>query len=452
MDSQTLLNLGLVLLFVVVGGVFAATEIALVSLRESQLVQLKQRSARGARVASVARDPNRFLAAVQIGVTVAGFFSAAYGGSTLAPDVAPVLERLGLSEGAADATALVLMTLLIAYLSLVLGELVPKRLALQRSAALAVVVAPPLDRFATAMRPVIALLSLSTNAVVRLLGGYRRRRVRSCPRKSCATSSRPMRVSTRRSVGSSVTSSRRGRSSLREVMQPRGDVEFLPGSLSLAQASEQVASRSHSRFPVMDDDFDDVSGFLHVRDLLGVDADDPRHVRDVQREILTLPSTNKVLPTVSLMRKRGVHLALVVDEYGGTDGIAVTLEDLVEEIVGEIRDEYDEPDAGRAEPGRVDGAMSLEDFNDHTGLELPDGDYDTVAGYLVARVGRIPDVGDSVAVGDTLLEVVAMIGMRVTAIRVGNGPGGGHERRRGPREGRTVGRRSPSGSLSERSP
>ena len=201
-------------------------------------------------------------------------------------------------------------------------------------------------------------------------------------------------------------------------MQPRGDVEFLPGSLSLAQASELVGSRSHSRFPVMDEGFDDVTGFLHVRDLLGVDADDPRHVRDVQREILTLPSTNKVLPTVSLMRKRGDHLALVVDEYGGTDGI-VTLEDLVEEIVGEIRDEYDEPDAGRDEPGVVHGAMSLEDFNDHTGLELPDGDYDTVAGYLVARVGRIPDVGDSVAVGDAVIEVVAMTGMRVTAIRVG---------------------------------
>eukprot|EP01032_Pedospumella_encystans_P038990 gene38990-44201_t len=134
MDFQTLVNFGLVLLFVIVGGVFAATEIALVSLRESQLSQLERSGSRGAKVASVARNPNRFLAAVQIGVTVAGFFSAAYGGSTLAPDVAPYLVDLGLPDGAADTVALVVMTLLIAYLSLVLGELVPKRLALQKSA------------------------------------------------------------------------------------------------------------------------------------------------------------------------------------------------------------------------------------------------------------------------------------------------------------------------------
>src|SRR5512139_4132504 len=161
MDGDTLLSFSLVLVFVLVGGVFAATEIALVSLRDSQLVQLERGSARGARVASVARNPNRFLAAVQIGVTVAGFFSAAYGGSTLAPDLAPYLEHLGLPEDAATTTALVVMTLLIAYLSLVLGELVPKRLALQRSTGLSLAVAPPLDSFATLMRPVIWLLSVS---------------------------------------------------------------------------------------------------------------------------------------------------------------------------------------------------------------------------------------------------------------------------------------------------
>ncbi|HEY9354148.1 MAG TPA: DUF21 domain-containing protein, partial [Nocardioides sp.] len=171
MDSQTFLSLGLVLVFVLVGGVFAATELALVSLRESQLTALERKGSRGARVAEVARDPNRFLAAVQIGVTVAGFLSAAYGGSAIAPDVAPYLERLGLSEALAETTALIVLTLFIAYLSLVLGELVPKRLALQKAAGISLAVAPVLDRFATVMRPVIWLLSVSTDAVVRLLGG-----------------------------------------------------------------------------------------------------------------------------------------------------------------------------------------------------------------------------------------------------------------------------------------
>jgi putative hemolysin len=171
MDTQTFVNFGLVLLFVLVGGVFAATEIALVSLRESQLSAIERDGPRGARVAAVARDPNRFLAAVQIGVTVAGFFSAAYGGSTLAPDLAPYLEVLGLGPDAAQTTALVVLTLVIAYLSLVLSELVPKRLALQKAAGVSMAAAPVLDRFATLMRPVIWLLSLSTNALVRLLGG-----------------------------------------------------------------------------------------------------------------------------------------------------------------------------------------------------------------------------------------------------------------------------------------
>ncbi len=171
MDVNTIINLALVLIFVLVGGVFAATEMALVSLRPSQLARLEQEGARGAKVASLARDPNTFLAAVQIGVTVAGFLSAAYGASTLAPDVSPALTAVGLSDGAADNVALVLMTLLIAYLSLVLGELVPKRFALQRSAGLAVAVAPPLSRFATVMKPVIWFLSISTNAIVRILGG-----------------------------------------------------------------------------------------------------------------------------------------------------------------------------------------------------------------------------------------------------------------------------------------
>ena len=419
-DSQTLLNLGLVVVFVLVGGVFAATEIALVSLRDSQLTNLERTSARGAKVAAVARDPNRFLAAVQIGVTVAGFFSAAYGGSTLAPDLAPYFERLGLPEGAAEATALVVMTLLIAYLSLVLGELVPKRLALQKAAGLSLAVAPPLDRFAHAVRPVIWLLSVSTNAVVRALGG-------DPHATSEELSEEELRdlVSTHASLGEQERKIVQdvldaSQTSLKEVMRPRGDVAFLDARLPLLEAAERVRTLPYSRYPVTDGGFDDVVGFLHLRDLLDVTRGDRRRVSDVQREVLRLPGTNRVLPSVSTMRHEGTHLAVVVDEYGGTDGI-VTLEDLVEELVGEIRDEYDatEPPA-EADPGRtvVDGALRLEDFTEQTGIALEDGAYETVAGYLIARLGRIPEVGDSVDADGLTLEVAEMSGQRVTRIAV----------------------------------
>ena len=155
MTASTWIDIALVLLFIAVGGLFAGTEIALVSLRESQLVQLEKAGGRGARVAAVARNPNRFLAAVQIGVTVAGFFSAAFGASTLAPALHPLLVSWGLRPGPADTVALIALTLVIAYLSLVLGELVPKRLAMQRSVRVATLVGPPLDAFATAMTPVV---------------------------------------------------------------------------------------------------------------------------------------------------------------------------------------------------------------------------------------------------------------------------------------------------------
>jgi putative hemolysin len=417
MDSQTLLNLGLVVLFVLVGGVFAATEIALVSLRDSQLSHLERTSARGDKVAAVARDPNRFLAAVQIGVSVAGFFSAAYGGSTLAPDLAPYLERLGLPEGAADATALVVMTLLIAYLSLVLGELVPKRLALQRAAGLSLAVAPPLDRFAHAVRPVIWLLSASTNAVVRLVGG-------DPHATSEELSDEELRdlVSTHEGLGEQERKIvqdvfNASQTTLKEVMRPRGDVEFLEARLPLTEAAPRVQGLPYSRYPVVGDGFDDVIGFLHVRDLLDVGAEDRRRVRDVRREVLRLPATNRVLPSVSTMRQEGTHLAVVVDEYGGTDGI-VTLEDLVEELVGDIRDEYDAAQTALPTDGAagVDGALRLEDFTEQTGVDLEDGAYETVAGYLIARLGRIPDVGDVIDTGDAELEVTEMTGHRVTRL------------------------------------
>ena len=419
-DGQTFVNLALVVLFVLVGGVFAATELALVSLRESQVSRIEQRGARGARVAAVARDPNRFLAAVQIGVTVAGFLSAAYGGSTLAPDVAPYFVDLGLAAEAADTVALVAMTLLIAYLSLVLGELVPKRLALQRSAELAMVTAPVLDRFATGMRPVIWLLSVSTNAMVRLLGGdphATNDQVSDEELRDIVSTHEGLGDDERRIVTDVFAATR---STLKEVMRPRGEVDFVDGELALVDAAGWVADRPYSRYPVTAGSFDEVTGFLHVRDLVALDPDDRRTVAQVQREVLMLPSTNRVLPSVSVLRESGTHLAVVVDEYGGTDGI-VTLEDLVEEIIGDIRDEYDEERPERADPvgtSVLPGGLRIEDFAEETGVELVDGDYETVAGYVIAELGRMPEIGDAVHVGETRIEVVAMEGRRVTQVSV----------------------------------
>lgn len=459
MDAGTLASLGLVLLFVLVGGVFAGAEIALVSLRESQIEQLARQGRRGERVASVARDPNRFLAAVQIGVTVAGFFSAAYGASTIAPDLVPLLTSWGMGEGAAGALALVVMTLLIAYLSLVFGELVPKRLALQRASAVSLAVAPVLDGFATLMRPVIALLSASTNGVVRLFGGDPARTGEAMSedelRDLVATHEGLPDVE--REIISDVFSA--ADRTLAEVMRPRHAVVFLDADQTLTEAVASVSNQPYSRYPVRDGSVDHILGFVHVRDLFvaalaaqeGRDLDlsrlhlagnddagaallDPgtrgeqaTHVRDLARRIVVLPGTNTLLPAMTTMRRERIHIATVIDEYGGTDGI-VTLEDLVEELVGEIHDEHDRPGGVTPPPGTgegpasVPGGATLEDVEDTVGITLPEGPYETIGGLVMDHLDRVATVGDSVEVdidGSTWeVEVTDVTGNRIVQVRI----------------------------------
>ncbi|MEV7760437.1 hemolysin family protein [Curtobacterium flaccumfaciens] len=419
MGADTWIAFGLVILFVLVGGVFAAAEIALVSLRESQLQQLERRGPRGMRVAELGRDPNRFLSAVQIGVTVAGFFSAAYGASSIAPDVAPLFQGLGLEQGTAEAVALVLMTLVIAYLSLVFGELVPKRLALQRAEGFSMAVAPTLERFAVLMRPVIWLLSKSTDTVVRLLGGDPNARSESM-------STEELRGLVDEHTGVDEQGRRIARSALdagdrilRESMRPWYDVSTLDAGLSVADATDQAIAAGHTRYLVTSGGRDEVQGFVHLRDLLRPVAP-AAPVATLVRPVLALPETKSLSSAIADMRTDGHQIALVVDEYGGSAGM-VTLEALLEDLVGRIRDEWDstEYDESVLAHDGVDGATVLEDLAADGGPVLPDGDYETVGGLVQVQLDRVPEVGDVVLAGGHRLEVTAMDGHRVARVRIG---------------------------------
>lgn len=208
------------------------------------------------------------------------------------------------------------------------------------------------------------------------------------------------------------------------------DADTEPGAAEADEAARQVAPQPYSRFPVIDDDFDHVLGFVHVRDLLVRDtatspADAGLRVRDLVRDILVLPGTNALLPSMAMMRRERIHIAVVIDEYGGTDGI-VTLEDLVEELVGEIDDEFDTAGTAaatdRASAPAADvipGGTNLEDFEELTGVELEDeGDYETVAGYVLDRLGRVAEAGDRVLVGDHAVEVLEVDGHRIEKVKV----------------------------------
>ncbi|MGO2585510.1 MAG: hemolysin family protein [Brachybacterium tyrofermentans] len=426
MDPSVLLNVALVLLFVLIGGVFAGTEMAIVNLRESQIKQLEEEGPRGERTATLVRDPNQFLSAVQIGVTVAGFFSSAYGASTIAPSLAPVLVGFGLPESTASTAALIGMTLVIAYLSLVLGELAPKRLAMQNAMGVAKVVGPPLSLFGTAMRPVIWLLSTSTNVVVRLLGGdphANRESVSAEEIRSMVRSSEALDHAESRVLADVFDASER---TVVEVMRPRHQVHFLEGTDTVAEVRAEIRDTGYSRYPVTGEDVDDILGFVHVRDLLLVDDVSSTHMADLARPIEHIPGTVQVLQALNRMRAHADQIAVVVDEYGGTDGI-VTLEDLLEELVGEIYDEFDLeswPEPGGLDrivegDGTLDGGLILQEFEAATEIELPDtGGYETVGGFIMASLGRIPVAGDVVLVDGGRLDVVEVDERRVQRVRL----------------------------------
>ncbi|WEV75390.1 hemolysin family protein [Bifidobacterium sp. ESL0800] len=431
------LDIVFVFVFMVIGGVFACTELALVSLRGSQLDEMEQEDARGAKVARIGRDPNTFLSTVQIGVTLSGFFSASFGESAIAPWVVPVVESWGVARHIAEPVTTVALTLIISFCDIIIAEMVPKRIAMQRTEQIARAAVPAIDVFAKICRPIIWAIAKSTNGIVRLMGF-------DPSQTESEVSDKELRVL----VNSNSNLSKDERTILddvfdasetivAEVMRPRADVVFLEGSQPIEEAAKYVRDMPYSRYPVTGRDFDDVIGFVHVRDLLDVRDPNAKTVADVTREGISLPGTSKILPSLALLRKRGIHLAVVIDEYGGTDGI-VTLEDMTEELIGDIRDEYDLPDdkngsgtgagVGDGRNGEsafvdgvatVDGGMTIEDFADLTGIELEDGPYETVAGYFLAHTGRMGEVGETLHSDDGYDMVVTKVdGRRIETLEV----------------------------------
>jgi magnesium and cobalt exporter, CNNM family len=421
--SSVVLNSLLILLLVAIQGIFVAAELALVSLRESQVRQLAHRGKRGQLVAKLTSNPNLFLSVAQVGVTLSGFLAAAFGADKLAGDLVPQLERLGLSSGVADTISLVLITMVISYVSIVIGELTAKRLALQRAEGVALALAPLVDFTARVARPVIWLLGVSTNVVVRVLGGdptISREEVTNEEIRIMVSGSTSLGDEERRIVEDVFAA---GERSLREVMVPRTEVDFLPGDLPVHRAVRELIKAPHSRYPVTGDSADDVIGFVHVRDLLDPDLSSrTTPVAEVARPVLSMPDTVRVLRALSDMRRSSSHLAIVLDEYGGTAGI-VTMEDLVEELVGDITDEYDvvaEERVGVRGDLVIDGLTTLEDFAEKTGLVLPEGPYDTLAGFFMARLGQLPSVGDAISLElasiDPTDEEPAQVELRVSEL------------------------------------
>ena len=411
--SSILIVLGLIVL----AGLFVAAEISLISLRESQIKQMAGRGRRGAKVAEIAANPNRLLAALQVGVTVTGFLSAALGAEKLGVYVIPWLEELGLQAKTANTTSLIGVTLIIAYVSLVLGELVPKRLALYRTETIALASADIVKVLTNLFRPIVWVLSHSTNIVVRIFGldpKEQRAQISEEELLDLVAGHAALTDEERDIVEEVFNASER---QVHEVMVPRTEVDFMDASLTVGKAIALAIEKAHSRYPVVRGSSDEVIGFIHVRDLLDTSlATNNGKIQELARNIMYLPGTKGILPALTEMRSQRQHLAIVLDEYGGTDGI-VTLEDLVETLIGDIRDEYDNDETevsleSRTGDFEVDALISLEDLLEETGIELPDGPYETAGGFVMHYLGRIPVASDVVGVNGLRITVLSMEGKR----------------------------------------
>lgn len=399
--SESWMQITLVLVLIAVNALFAGSEMALVVLREGQIERLKRKGGRGRILADLAADPNQYLATIQLGITLAGFLASATAAVSLAR---PLLEPLNFLGSLARPASIFLVTIVLTFLTLVFGEIAPKRVALQRAESWALASARPIAFISSVSRPPVWLLSKATDLVVRLFGGdpSQQREVMTGEELRDLIASRPGVTSVQRDIlsGALEISER----SIGDVMVDRRRVLTLSADMEIEEAIQLLQTHGRSRAPVEGENIDDIIGVVHLRDLIGKTGP----VRGCARDVLALPGSTKVTRALALMQSRRQHLAVVVDEFGGTDGI-VTIEDLLEEIVGEIYDEFDRNilEAERHPDGTIvlPGNYPVHDLEE-LGIDLPSGAYSTIAGFVLERLGRLPDPGEVLEVRSVHLEVL----------------------------------------------
>jgi putative hemolysin len=393
---------------------FTGSELAFVSLREGQLQRLEEEGERGRKIVHLARNPSRFMSAVQIAITLSGFFASATAAVSLSDPLEDALDFLG---GAANAVAFILVTTVLAYFTLVFGELVPKRVAMQRSEQWARLTIGILGFVSQVARPAVWLLERSTNIVLRALGmdpAMLREEVTEEEIRDMLQSQEGFSAEQRSIISGAFDISTR---TLREVLVPRGSVYSIPIAATAQEALRDLVRSGHSRAPVHTGDLDDVLGIVHVREL-----HDATDLRAKVRPATVLPESLNVLDALRRLQGARQQMALVVNEHGGVEGI-ITVEDLLEEIVGEIYDEFDSDtrQVVRAGDGSLSlpGSFPIHDLGD-IDVELPDGEgaYATVAGYVLDRLGHIPEAGEMVFGEKWNVEVLEVQERAITRVRL----------------------------------
>lgn len=421
----------LILVLILANGFFAASEIAVVSARKGRLEQQAEKGSSGAQAAlKLGEDPSRFLSTVQVGITLFGTFAAVFGGASIASVLQAYLEQVPLVAPYAAAVAPALVALAISYLSLILGELVPKRMALQNAEGIAIFVAPFMQRLARVAAPVVWFLTFSTELVLRLLGRgniteqpVTEEDIMALVREGAAEGT--VEASERELIRNVFTFTDRP---VRSVMTPRTQIVAVDIETPVPEVLQAITESGYSRIPVYQGSLDHIIGILYVKDLLHAWADPTAiDLRSLLRAPLHVLESQRASAVFQILKQRRSALALVLDEYGQVAGV-VTLEDLLEELVGDISDETDDADAPivRMEDGSylADGLLPFSDAREQLGLpaaaeELArEHGFETLAGFVLALLGRIPAVGETAAWEGYTFQVMDMDGRRIDKIQV----------------------------------
>lgn len=408
-------ELSIIALLILVNAFFAAAEIALVSISDVRMRMLADQGSRRARmVLAATEDSTRFLATIQVGITLAGFFTSATAATNLSNPFAEAL-RPALGQ-AAQSVALIGVTVVIALISLILGELVPKRLGIRHAEAIALFAIGPIRFLGKVAAPIIKLLSLVTNLILELTGNPV-----DSEEETISTEEIKAMVDAGRAGGAVGEQERRiihgavelSNITARAIMVPRVQIQYLKSTTSLEEAYQIVSENAHTRLPVCDGDLDNILGILHVKDLIrplsGL-LQHPPSLRELLRPVHYVPEGKLAPDLLSDMKKNRLHLVIVRDEFGGTAGL-VTLEDVLEEIVGEIRDEYDADEEREfrqisEHEGIFKIRASIATVNNELDLQLPRDEAATLAGLFLEELQRPPEPGDSVQIDSVQLTVL----------------------------------------------
>jgi len=422
-------DLGLILLLILLNGCCVAVEIAFVTVRHTRIDELADAGdRRAARVQRLLRDPSRLLAVIQIAITFLGALASAVAAVSIVEVLTAPLAAIPLIGERAGAIALLLVTLLVSLTSIVLGELIPKGFALANPDRIALVAAAPVSIFARIMSPLVAVLVGLTRVLSRPFG--------IDPTRTTGLSAAEIRLIVEQGSEQGVIEAEEeqmisavmglGDSKLHEVMVPRIDIVAIDQQATFDEAIAVVLKEGHSRTPLYRESVDHIVGILYAKDLLRlIAAGGPKpRLADIMRPALFVPESQAVDDLLNELQRRKVHMAIVLDEYGGTAGL-VTIEDLLEEIVGEIQDEFDEEEPMRSEiaagevvlDGRADIELLTELIDPPLALEDAQ-EYDTVGGFVYHRIGRVPVVGDTISVDPFAISVVKVAGRRVGKVRV----------------------------------